>query len=98
MLFNLFILGVIALVTFTIYYVEMRKDCRWIAAIATLAMVATMVAIWYFVKEESQMQMLVKGAVLVMVGLSIPSRYWFGASRRSVYREHHIKTTRFLPW
>ncbi|ESQ84720.1 hypothetical protein AEAC466_06605 [Asticcacaulis sp. AC466] len=98
MLFNLFILGVIALLTFTIYYVDMRKECRCIAAIATMGMVAATVAIWYFVKEEGQMQMWVKGAVLAMVAFSIPARYWFGASRRSVYREHHIKTTRFLPW
>jgi hypothetical protein len=61
-------------------------------------MFGAVIAIWHFTKDDGQMQMWVKGAVLVMVALSIPARYWFGASRRSVYREHHIKTTRFLPW
>ena len=100
MSFDHFILGLIFTITLTIYYFSMRKDCRWMAFFIALLMTGLTAVIARFVSDEAVARMLIQMSILVMLGLSIPVRYWFGSknARGVVYRQHHIKATRFLPW
>ncbi len=100
MTFDHFILGLIFTITLAIYYFSMRKDCRWMAFFIAALMTGVTAGIARFVAEESVARMLIQISILVMLGLSIPARYWFGSknTRSVVYRQHHIKATRFLPW
>ena len=100
MTFDHFILGLIFTITLAIYYFSMRKDCRWMAFFIALMMTGLTAGIARFVADEAVARMLIQISILVMLGLSIPARYWFGSknARSVVYRQHHIKATRFLPW
>ncbi len=100
MSFDHFILGLIFMITLAIYYFSMRKDCRWMAFFIAALMTGITAGIARFVADEAVARMLIQISILVMLGLSIPARYWFGSknTRSVVYRQHHIKVTRFLPW
>jgi len=100
MSFDHFILGLIFTITLAIYYFSMRKDCRWMAVFIALLMSGLTMGIERLISDEAIARMLIQISILVMLGLSIPARYWFGSknARGVVYRQHHIKATRFLPW
>jgi len=98
--FDHFMPGLIFTVTFAIYYFSMRRDCGWLAFLIALSMTGLTMGIGRFVTDEAIARMLIQISILVMLGLSLPARYWFGSknARGVIYRRHHIKATRFLPW
>jgi|GEM_PF-1191960 len=100
MSFDHFILGLIFTITLLIYAFSMRRDCRWLALFIALLMTGLTAGIARLISDEAMARLLIQISILVMLGLSIPARYWFGSknARGIVYRQHHIKATRFLPW
>lgn len=98
--FELSTLALIFSVTLVIYYFTVRCDCRWLALVFALAVTGLAAAIWRFVASEALARMMVEMVILAMLGLTIPVRYGFGDrnASRVAWRQHHIKTTRFLPW
>jgi hypothetical protein len=100
MSFDHFILGLIFMITLLIFAFSMRRDCRWLALFIALLMTGLTAGIERFISDEAMARLLIQISILVMLGLSIPARYWFGSknARGIVYRQHHIKATRYLPW
>ena len=100
MSFDHLILGLIFTITLAIYYFSMRRDCRWMAFLIAALMTGATFGLMRYVADEAVARMLIQISILVMLGLTIPARYWFGSknARSVVYRQHHIKATRFLPW
>lgn len=100
MQFGYFVLALIFSLTFVVYYFDVRKDCRWIAWLAAIVMTGCAIAVDRLVINALYAHLIIQLSILLMLGLSIPARYWFGHAnaRRATYREHHIKATRFLPW
>ena len=99
-LFDALMVGGVFGVTFAVYYLDIRKDCRWMAWIVALIMAGGVYAIERYVKNETDARLYIQYAMLGMIALSMPARTWFGNKncRRVAYREHRIKATRFLPW
>ena len=100
MQFGYFVLALIFSLTFVVYYFDVRRDCRWIAWLAAIVMTGGAIAVDRFVSNPIYAHLIIQLSILLMLGLSIPARYWFGHANahRATYREHHIKATRFLPW
>jgi hypothetical protein len=100
MQFGYFLLALIFSLTLAVYYFDVRRDCRWIAWLAATMMTGFAVGIDRMVVNVIYAHLIIQLSILLMLGLSIPARYWFGHAnaRRATYREHHIKATRFLPW
>ncbi|MCR6659232.1 MAG: hypothetical protein NVV72_07760 [Asticcacaulis sp.] len=100
MQFGYFLLALIFGLTFAVYYFDVRKDCRWISWLAAIVMTGFCIAIDRLVENAILAHLIIQLSILLMLGLSIPARYWFGHAnaRRATYREHHIKATRYLPW
>ena len=100
MQFGYFLLALIFGLTFAVYYFDVRKDCRWISWLAAIVMTGFCIAIDRLVENAIFAHLIIQLSILLMLGLSIPARYWFGHAnaRRITYREHHIKATRYLPW
>ncbi len=100
MLSNYPVLGGVFVIALSIYYFEVREDCRWMAVPAALFTAGLVALIQHAVPDATAARLLIQAAVLIMVGGSIPVRYWFGVknARRERYREHRLKTVKLIPW
>lgn len=100
MLSNYMVLGGVFVIALSIYFFEVRQDCRWMAVLAAICTTGLVALIQRTVPDTATARLLIQTAVLVMVGASIPVRYWFGIknARRERYREHRLKTVKLIPW
>ena len=100
MLSDYVVLAAVFVIALSIYYFEVREDCRWIALPAALLTTGLVAAIQHTVSDPAAERVLIQTAVLIMVGASIPVRYWFGVknAHRIRYREHLLMTVKLIPW
>ncbi|WP_443749194.1 hypothetical protein [Asticcacaulis solisilvae] len=100
MLSDYVVLGAVFVIALSIYFFEVREDCRWMALPAALITTGLVALIQRTVPDAAAARLLIQTAVLVMVGGSIPVRYWFGVknARRERYREHRLRTVKLVPW
>jgi len=100
MLSDYVVLAAVFVIALSIYYFEVREDCRWIALPAALTTTGLVAGIQHAIPDPTSERMLIQAAVLVMVGASIPVRYWFGVknAHRVRYREHRLRTVKLIPW
>ncbi len=100
MLSDYVVLGAVFVIALSIYFFEVREDCRWMALPAALLTTGLVALIQHAVPDPAAARILIQALVLVMVGASIPVRYWFGVknAHRVRYREHRLRNVKLIPW